>query len=149
MDEIEVEGVVATTPERIFNAWLDGEGHTAMTGSPATCEQGIGGLFTAWGGYITGSTRELEPYRRIVQAWRTSQFPEDAPHSRLEVLLEPVAEGTRVVFRHSQIPTGQGVLYEAGWVTHYIEPMQAWARTQPGEREASPHAGFHGREDDQ
>lgn len=126
-DDIEVEGIVRASPERIYAAWIDGEGHTAMTGSPATCDAKVGGAFTAWGGYIKGHTLELEPNRRIVQAWRTSQFPEDAGNSKLEVLLEAVDEGTKVVFRHTSIPGGQGVLYKAGWVGHYLEPMQKWA----------------------
>jgi uncharacterized protein YndB with AHSA1/START domain len=60
-----------------------------------------------------GTTLELTPNQRIVQAWRTSEFPEDAPDSNVEVLLEEVAEGTRVTFLHRDMPT-TGRLISAG-----------------------------------
>ena len=37
-----------------------------------------------------------EPNRRIVQAWRTTEFPSSGPDSRLEVLLEETEGGTKV-----------------------------------------------------
>ena len=48
-----------------------------MTGSPAIVDPEIGGAFEAWDGYISGRTLSLEPGRRIVQSWRTSEFAED------------------------------------------------------------------------
>ena len=119
-DSIEVTGLVPAEPAVLFSAFLNGETHSAMTGGKATIE---GDAFTAWDGYIWGRTLETEPPRRIVQEWRTSEFPDDAGPSRLEILLERVADGTRVTFRHSAIPEGQGVKYEQGWVDHYLDPM--------------------------
>jgi len=68
-------------PADIYNAWLNSDGHSALTGSPAKVNGKIGGEFSAWDGYIFGSTLELTLDRRIVQAWRTSEFPDDAPDS--------------------------------------------------------------------
>jgi uncharacterized protein YndB with AHSA1/START domain len=45
----------------------------------------VGGRFTAGGVYMQGATLELDPPRKIVQSWRTTEFPEEAPDSRLEV----------------------------------------------------------------
>ncbi len=125
-DTIEVSGLVAATPQQIFDAFLDGPAHAAMTGAPASCEgTGVGARTSAWEGYIEATTTELEPPTRIVQAWRTQSFPDGAPDSRLEILLEAVPGGCRVTFAHSAIPAGQGQDYEGGWVTHYLEPMAA------------------------
>ncbi len=96
-----------------------------MTGGAATSEPEVGGACTAWDGYIEGRYLELESPRRIVQTWRTSEFPSDAPDSRLEVRLEAVEGGTRITFVHAGIPEGQGSSYEQGWVDHYLEPMAA------------------------
>src|SRR5512147_2671749 len=82
-----VSAVIPAKPSEIYKAWLSSKGHSAMTGSAAKVTGKVGGKFTAWDGYIFGRTLELEPDRRIVQAWRTSEFPDDAPDSRLEVLL--------------------------------------------------------------
>ncbi|HZY42176.1 MAG TPA: SRPBCC domain-containing protein, partial [Anaerolineae bacterium] len=86
----------------------------------------VGGAHSAWDGYITGTTLELETDRRIVQSWRTSEFPADSPDSRLEIVLEAVAGGTRLTLKHSNIPAGQGASYESGWAENYFEPMTAY-----------------------
>jgi len=122
-DAILVEGIVPAEPAAIFSAFLDAEAHGAMTGSAATDDGD--GRFTAWGGYIQGQTLSTEAPHRIVQAWRTVDFPDDAPDSVLEIRLEAVDGGTRVTFAHANIPAGQGVNYESGWVDHYLDPMRA------------------------
>jgi uncharacterized protein YndB with AHSA1/START domain len=82
-DQLELSIPLAATPEEIYSAWLSSEGHTAMTGSPARVHGKLGGEFTAWDGYIFGKTLELDPPRRIVQAWRTTEFPQGSPEWRL------------------------------------------------------------------
>ena len=69
---------------------------------------------------------ELDPPRRIVQSWRTTEFPEGSPDSRLEVLLEPDGAGTRLTLVHTEIPDGQGARYEEGWKENYFTPMKAY-----------------------
>jgi activator of HSP90 ATPase len=68
----------------------------------------------------------LDPPRRIVQAWRTTEFPDGAADSRLELTFSPSAGGTRLILRHTEIPEGQGISYAQGWIEHYFEPMQAY-----------------------
>ncbi len=89
-----------------------------------------GRAFDAWDGYISGRNLALEPGRRIVQAWRTTKFAAEDPDSRLEVVLEPVPEGTRLTLRHSAVPDGHDH-YRDGWVSHYIEPMQRYFGAAP------------------
>jgi activator of HSP90 ATPase len=125
-DQFTLTAVLPASPKAIYRAWLSSEEHTAMTGSPARVEPGPGGSFTAWDGYIWGKTLELEPNRRIVQAWRTSEFPEASPDSRLEILLEPVNGDTKITLIHSQIPEGQAQDYEDGWEESYFAPMRAY-----------------------
>jgi activator of HSP90 ATPase len=111
--------------DTIYRAWLDSEAHTAMTGGGATASSDIGGTFTAWDGYISGSNLELQPASRIVQTWRTTEFDESAPDSRLEILLEPDGDATRVTLRHSNLPAN-GMKYKQGWIDHYLDPMKAY-----------------------
>jgi len=122
-DQIEVSGVVAASPAKVYAAWLSSAGHTAMTGAAAEATYQAGGRFHAWDGYITGQNLELLPNRRIVQSWRTTEFAEGDPDSRLEILLEPEGSGTRITFRHTNIPAGQGAGYEKGWREFYLAPM--------------------------
>lgn len=127
-DVIEVSGEIPTTPEMAYQAFIDPELHAAMTGAAATSEPT--GEFTAWDGYITGKTLEAHPGQRLVQAWRTRHFPADAADSVLEIRFEASPGGTRVTFDHREIPQGQGVNYQHGWVEHYLDPMRAWFQKQ-------------------
>ncbi len=117
---------IKTAPEKIFRAWLSTEGHAAMTGSPARVEPRVGGTFSAWDGYISGKTIQLKPYTHIVQEWRTTDFPEDAASSRLEILLEAIEGGTRLTLTHTGIPQGQAEDYKNGWEEWYFTPMKEY-----------------------
>ena len=116
----------AISAEQIYKAWLDSEEHSAFTGSPAQINPGVGGKFTAWDGYIYGKTLEAEPFRRILQAWRTTEFPEHSPDSQLEILIEEVDNGGKVTLIHTDIPDGQGDDYRQGWEEYYFKPMQRY-----------------------
>ena len=134
-ETIHASAVLKAKPETLYEAWLDGDSHAAMTGGAATSEPRVGNRFSAWGGYITGEHLDLQPARRIVQAWRTTEFPDAAPDSRLIVLLEPEAGGTRVTVVHTDIPAGQGASYESGWEDHYFAPMRLYfAKSDPAAR---------------
>jgi activator of HSP90 ATPase len=126
-DSLEVSTVLPATPERIYEAWLEGAIHAAFTGAAATGEAAVGARFTAWDGYIEGSNVELEPTGRIVQRWRTTEFPAGAPDSLLTVVLEPEGDdSTRITLRHTGIPEGQGESYRQGWLDYYFEPMRRY-----------------------
>ncbi len=118
--------VIHATPEQIYKAWLSSDGHTKMTGSSAEVEARVKGKFTAWDGYISGETLELKPNSKIVQAWRTTEFPEGSSDSRVEILLEAVKGGTKITINHSNIPKGQADDYKQGWQDFYFKPMKEY-----------------------
>ena len=129
--------IFPASPREIYDAWLS-SAHGKMVGSTATVDPRVGGAFTAWDGYIRGTTLELEPYRRIVQAWRTTEFSAAHPDSRLELLLEQVEGGTRLTIRHTEIPEGQSASLEQGWIDNYYRPMKEYfARKREDERRAA------------
>ncbi len=129
--------IFPASPREIYDSWLS-SAHGKMVGSTATVDPRVGGAFTAWDGYIKGTTLELEPYRRIVQAWRTTEFSAAHPDSRLELMLEQVEGGTRLTIRHIEIPEGQAASLEQGWIDHYFRPMKEYfARRREDERRAA------------
>ncbi len=128
-ESIRVSTFLPISAQRLYEAWLDSDEHTAFTGAQATVDPAVGGGFTAWDGYIEGATEVLQAHRRIVQRWRTSDFPPGAPDSRLEVLLAPTQGGVTMTLVHTQIPDGQGQQYEQGWEEFYFEPMQRYFAT--------------------
>ena len=120
--------VFPASAEKIYKAWLSSKGHSAMTGSPAKATARVGGKFTAWDGYIFGKTLELEPSKRILLAWRTTEFPEDAPDSLVEILFSETKSGTKVTLKHSGMPVDQAESYKQGWEDFYFKPMQEYFR---------------------
>ncbi|MGE5073979.1 MAG: SRPBCC domain-containing protein [Anaerolineae bacterium] len=125
-DQFTLTTFIPAPPEKVFRAWLSTDGHTAMTGSKARVEPRVGGAFTAWDGYISGRTAALRPYTRIIQDWRTTEFPSDAPDSQIELILEPVEGGTNLTLTHRNIPDGQADSYKSGWDESYFQPMRAY-----------------------
>ncbi len=133
-DALELTVTLPIPPDEVYKAWLDSSEHAAMTGSAAQCEAKLGGRFTCWSGYISGSNLYLEPGCRIVQAWRTKDFSADDPDSRLDLRLSAVPEGTRIKLKHTELPAGQGARYEKGWHEKYLEPMQRYFTEKKRER---------------
>lgn len=140
-ESFEISAVLPAQPEEVYRDWLDSAGHTAFTGAQAEVEARVGGRFTAWDGYIEGRTLEMEPpgaltaasrRLRILQSWRTTEFPEGSPDSLLEVLLEKARGGTRITLKHSDIPAGQGAEYAQGWADNYFTPMMRYFSEKKG-----------------
>jgi activator of HSP90 ATPase len=125
-EKLTLSTIVPATPDKVYRAWLETAGHAAITGSPADIDGQVGGKFTAWDGYIEGYTLDLKPFSRIVQSWRTSDFPEGSPDSHLEVLLEEAEGGTRLTLVHTNIPDGQAEDYRQGWEDFYFTPMATY-----------------------
>ena len=119
-----ISAMIPTKALEIYEAWLYSEGHSEMTGSAAQVDGKVGGNFTAWDGYIFGTTLELTPNQRIVQAWRTSEFPDEAPSSRVEVMFEEISGGTKITLTHSDMPEDQVESYKQGWEDFYFKPMK-------------------------
>jgi len=120
-----VTDVIHASPRQIYDAWLDSRLHAKMTGGqPATITAVEGDRFTVWWGYITGRNIALEAGRRIVQSWRTKQFQDSDADSQIEVLLEPVAGGTRVTIHHTNMPDGLTTYRDGGWQRDYFDLMK-------------------------
>src|SRR5207249_11878794 len=63
--EFSVSDIIPASPQQIYDAWLDSEGHAQITGGqPANISAKEGTEFSAWNGYIRGRTLKLEPGRR-------------------------------------------------------------------------------------
>jgi uncharacterized protein YndB with AHSA1/START domain len=118
--------IIPASPEAIYDAWLDSRGHSAMTGGKATASAEVGGAFTAWDGSISGRNVQLIPGTRIVQSWRTTQFPPGHQDSTITVLLAAAPGGTRVSITHASVPDDHKGYEDGGWQDHYFTPMKAY-----------------------
>lgn len=125
MVNFEISDLIPASPEEVYNAWLDSAKHSEMTGGLATTSREVGGAFEAWDGYIQGINLVLEASKRIIQHWRTNEFAEGEKDSLLEIFFEEESEGTRITFRHSELPE-HGMQYKQGWVDSYFNPMKEY-----------------------
>jgi activator of HSP90 ATPase len=123
MIAFEIEKKFATSAEELYDAWLDSESHSQMTGGEAHCSNLMGSEFSAWDGYISGHNLQLREPSFIKQAWRTTEFGAQDKDSIIEISLIEEKDGCRFILKHSQIPEGQPD-YEEGWVDNYFEPME-------------------------
>jgi activator of HSP90 ATPase len=124
--EFIVSDVIPASPKEVYAAWLSGKRHAAMTcGGPATGSTKVGGRFTAWDGYIAGKNVRLEPERRIVQLWRTTEFKDGDADSEIDVQFEAAGKGTKITLHHRNVPEGHNG-YKSGWQSCYFDPMKAY-----------------------
>ena len=123
--------VIPASARDIYDAWLDSVAHSRMTGGQAKASAELGAEIIAWDGYITGRNLELTPGERIVQAWRTTKFPEDHEDSIITLTFEERGDGTLLTLSHSNVPEGHLGYEQGGWQQSYFEPMIAYFSNEP------------------
>jgi len=92
-------------------------------GGDAVIDAQVGGNHSTGDGYITGSFVELVPGKRIVQTWRTSDFPAEQPDSEVELTFGDTKTGGSLHLVHSGLPEDQIEEYRNGWIEYYFQPM--------------------------
>ncbi len=113
------------SPDRVYSALTDGRQFAAFSGAPADNHGDAGGAFSGFGGHIVGRNVELEPGRRVVQAWRAASWSPGV-YSIARFELNPAGSGTRLVFDQAGFPEGEGVHLEQGWHKMYWEPLRKY-----------------------
>ncbi len=126
IESIKISEVFPVNAKRLYDAWLNSEEHSEFTGSKAEIRPIVGSKFSAWDGYISGTNLTLQPYGRIVQNWRATDFPKGAMESKLEILFEKSNSGTRLTLIHTKLPSAKIKDYEKGWIEHYFKPMKKY-----------------------
>jgi activator of HSP90 ATPase len=127
---IKQKEIIPATPTEVYEAYIEEEKQTEFTGSKATSDPRVGGEFTAWDGYITGKYIELKPGKKIVQEWRSSDFPEGTPPSRFEIGLRNVKGGTELTMVHSGVPEEVAEDIGQGWRDYYWVPMKKYFKAR-------------------
>jgi activator of HSP90 ATPase len=112
------------TPHEIYEMLMDSREHARFTGARASISRKVGGMIMAYDGYIMGTNLELDPDRKIVQAWRASEWPADHL-SQVTYRLVPVKGGTRLIFTHRGVPDEHYESIKQGWIDNYWIPMKA------------------------
>ena len=122
---IHQEVTIPASPARVYDALLDAKQFGEVTGAPAEIKPEAGGAFSCFGGYVSGRNVELQPGKRIVQAWRAQDW-EDGQYSIVRFELKDQGSQTGLVFDHVGFPDGAEEHLAPGWHKMYWEPLSKY-----------------------
>ena len=112
-------------PEKLYDLLLNGKKMSSAQGQLSTVNKRANGKFTVFNNYCQGYNIELEPGRKIVQAWHFNEdgWPDDH-FSTCTFLLTPTAKGTKLTFTQTDVPASTYESLNEGWHEYYWEPIQ-------------------------
>ena len=133
-EAIHQEVTFAASRHRVYVALTDAVQFTAVTAlgpmkgaPPAQISRDAGGVFSLFGGHILGRQIELVPDQRLVQAWRTVDWPPGV-YSIARFELKGDGAQTTLVFDHTGFPAGETASLAKGWTEHYWEPLKLYLK---------------------
>ena len=116
--------IVQAEPIDVYEAFVDPTKHSAFTGSKATGKPKVGGKFTAGDGYIFGKFLKLEPGKKLVQEWTTTDWAEGHGPSHFELTFKAVKGGTEISMTQSGVPPEMVKELSEGWQEYYWTPLK-------------------------
>jgi activator of HSP90 ATPase len=119
--EIEIKA----SRHRVYEALLDSKQFAAFTGMPAEINREQGGVFSLFGGLISGRNVELVPDQRIVQAWRPTDW-DAGVYTLVKFELKDWATQTKLILDHTGFPEGNFRHLDSGWYLRYWEPLRKY-----------------------
>jgi uncharacterized protein YndB with AHSA1/START domain len=125
-EPIRHEMMLKASPKRVYDALMDSKQHAEFTANGAAkISPDAGGEFSTHGGAIVGRNVELVPEKRIVQAWRASDWPEGV-YSIVRFEMNPEGGATKLTFDHWGAPAEHRDHLEAGWKERYWNPLKKY-----------------------
>ena len=122
---IHQEVKIDASPAAVYEVLTSSGAFARMTGGRAAeISPEAGGAASMFDGDIRARNVELVPARRVVQAWRSKNWPEGV-HSIVRFELTPEGTGTKLVFDQAGHPEEAQELLEGGWAQMYWQPMKA------------------------
>ena len=115
---------IKATPRGVYETLMDSRKHSKFTGEKASISRKVGGKFSIFDGGLTGVNLELVQDKKIVQAWRGSDWPK-GHYSIATFSLKRIKGGTRLVFIQIGVPDREYKGINQGWHDYYWKPMKA------------------------
>lgn len=113
------------TPDRVYQLLADSRLHTKLTGQKANIGQKVGSRFSTLGGHVTGINVDLAPGKRLVQAWRTKEFPVGIFSMATIQLTRAQDGGTQLILTHRGVPKDLIPTVEKHWKKLYWKRIRA------------------------
>ncbi|MEO8151262.1 MAG: SRPBCC domain-containing protein [Bacteroidia bacterium] len=120
-----------TTPNALYNLYMDPKQHSMITGGPAKISEKVGSAFSAHGDYITGKNLHLVKDKLIVQTWRAQGWDKDDVDSIFMIRLEPKGKDVVLHAVHANLPDKAVASVDKGWHDHYWKPWKQHLAGKP------------------
>ena len=108
--------------EVVYSLLMDSKKHSAFSEAPAKVSNKIGGKVSCYGGYIDAINVELNHGKKIIQAWRGSDW-KAGDWSLVIYSLKNKGKKTELIFEQHGIPDEQVKHINKGWHEHYWVKM--------------------------
>ena len=119
-----VQLVVFETPVRqVYDALMDSARHSVFTKDKADIDARVGGHFSTYDGYITGTFQKIVTDKQIVQRWRASDWPEDV-FSKVTIDLQEKRGSTTLFFTQEGVPDQFAEAIAQGWHDYYWDRLR-------------------------
>jgi uncharacterized protein YndB with AHSA1/START domain len=118
-----------SSPEALFEMYMDSKTHAAATGAPAKLSRKAGGTWRAHGGAIGGKNLLIVPGKKIVQAWRADFWKKDE-FSVLIMSFEKAPGGAVVEIVHVGVPQHDQKGVRNGWPAFYWKRWKKYLAAQ-------------------
>jgi activator of HSP90 ATPase len=118
---------IQASPHDVYEALMDTKKFITFTGDHAHINRGVGGVFTAFNGYVKGKNMELVPDEKIVQEWQADEegWPKDH-FSIITIVLTPSNEGTQLDFIQDKLPQPCAEDIAKVWEDDYWAPLKQY-----------------------
>lgn len=120
-----------TSPETLYDIYMDGKKHSTATGAHASISPKEGTEYSAHNGYITGKNLQLIPNKLIVQSWRAQSWQEQSVDSTFIIYLEQQGPDTLLHAVHANVPDSAAEDLDKGWHKMYWEPFRLYIAGTP------------------
>ncbi|MEH6725363.1 MAG: SRPBCC domain-containing protein [Hyphomicrobiales bacterium] len=115
---------IKASPSDIYSAFMDETQHSAFSGGASRISTEPGGEAIMHDGQIIARNIELEPGRKIVQAWRVAPWDE-GQYTMLRIMLAAEGDGTRITLDQTGCPEDMTEHLAQGWEARYWLPLRA------------------------
>ena len=122
--EIRHKVIIHATPPAVYGALMNEKKHALFTGAPAKIGAKVGSAFRCYNSYINGVTLDLAPGKRIVQAWRSRDWPKGHYSIVVFKLSKQSGGRTQLDFTQTGVPASDYNDKNKGWRTHYWERLK-------------------------
>lgn len=122
---IEQQATIGAAPAAVYEVLTSSARFTAMCGgAEANISDAVGGEVSLFGGAVQARNVELVPGIRVVQTWRSADWPEGV-HSIVRFELSGEGDSTKIEFSQSGYPANAAEHLKEGWSQMYWGPMNA------------------------